>query len=386
MDVHASGELRSPHTAMLVAPSLSGALQIVHLLKTGTAVKTGDVVIEFDPSEQEFNLEQSRSQLEEASQQIAKAQADAAVKAAQDKVDLLKAKFDVRRAELDVQRNELLSEIDAKKNLLNLEEAKRRLEQLQQDISSRAASNTAAIALLEEKRRTSLLGMQQAQQNIDNMKVKSSMDGLVSLKDNQDASGGFGFQGMSLPEYREGDVVFPGRFIAEILDLAQMEVVAKISENDRANVTPGQAAEIRSDAQPDHLLEAKVKTVAGTTSRGGDFGASSVRHFDVTFALLHQESGMRPGTSADITVRGSEMRDQLFLPSQCLFEKDGKLVVFVKQGNHFQSMEAKIKVRTENRIAIENLAEGTEVALVDPEMTAEQKQKASSTSPLGVSQ
>ncbi len=162
LDIHTNGELRTPHASVLAAPAVNGTLQIVRLLKTGATVKAGDVVVEFDPIEQQFNLEQSRSQLAEAEQEITKAKADADVKAAEDQVALLKAKFDVRRAELEVSRNELVSEIDARKNLLNLEEAKRRLAQLEQDINSRTISNKASLALLVEKRQTALLGMQEA--------------------------------------------------------------------------------------------------------------------------------------------------------------------------------------------------------------------------------
>jgi multidrug resistance efflux pump len=56
----------------------------------------------------------------------------------------------VRRAELDVSKNELLSEIDAKKNLLALEEARRALAQLQADIQSHSTSTQAAMALSHE--------------------------------------------------------------------------------------------------------------------------------------------------------------------------------------------------------------------------------------------
>ena len=97
-------------------------------------MKKGDLVMEFDPSEQRYKLEQSRSELFEADQEITKAKADADVQAAQDRVALLKARFDVRRAELEVQKNELMSTIDARKNQLALEQARRVLEQLQQDI------------------------------------------------------------------------------------------------------------------------------------------------------------------------------------------------------------------------------------------------------------
>jgi HlyD family secretion protein len=384
MNINTVAELRTPHSSMVVAPSVSGTLQIIHLLKTGTAVKAGDVVVEFDPSEQEFNLEQSRSQLAEAEQEITKAKADAEVKQAEDKVALLKAKFDVRRAELEVSRNELVSEIDAKKNLLNLDEAKRRLAQLSQDVNSRAASNTAAIALLEEKRRTALLGMQQAQRNIDNMQVKSTIDGLVSIKDNMDASGGMMFPGMQLPEYREGDLVYPGRFMAEVMDVAQMEAVAKVFENDRPNVSLGQNAEIHMDAQPDEVFQAKVKTIAGMASKR-DWGTDTIKRFDVTFDLLSHKAEIRPGTSAEVLVKGAQIKDQLYVPSQCVFDKDGKLVVYVKRGDTFEPVEAKVKFRTENRVSLENLAEGTEVALINPEK-ALREQKNGTPSPLAVGQ
>jgi multidrug resistance efflux pump len=384
LDINTVAELHTPHSSMVVAPSVSGTLQIIHLVKTGTAVKANDVIVEFDPSEQEFNLEQSRSQLAEAGQEIGKAKADAEVKAAEDKVALLKARFDVRRAELEVSRNELVSEIDAKKNLLNLEEAKRRLAQLEQDVNSRAVSNTATIALLQEKRNTALLGMQQAQRNIDNMKVKSPIDGLVSVKENMDASGGMMFTGMQLPEYKEGDLVFPGRFMAEVMDVSQMEAVAKVFENDRPNVSLGQSAEITMDAQPTAVFPAKVKSIAGMASRR-DFGSDTVRRFDVTFDLLRHAAEMRPGSSAQVLVKGTQVKDQLYLPSQCVFDKDGKFVIYVKRGERFEPVEAKIKFRTENRVALEDLPAGTEVALVNPEK-ALKEQKGPAPSAQGIGQ
>ena len=52
------------------------------LVRTGQAVKKGEVVFEFDPSEQHYKLEQNRSELLQAEQEITKAKADAAVLAA----------------------------------------------------------------------------------------------------------------------------------------------------------------------------------------------------------------------------------------------------------------------------------------------------------------
>jgi HlyD family secretion protein len=366
--VYTTGELRSARSAMLVAPSVSGTLQIVRLVKTGDRVAAGDVVFEFDPSEQEYNLEQARSEVLQAEQEITKMKADAAVKAAQDKVALLQAKFALRRAELEVSRNELVSAIDAKKNLLNVEEAKRGQAQLQDDIKSREASNAASLAVLEERRNKSRLSMQVAQLNIDNMTVKSPIGGLIAVKDNQDSTGGFFIWGMALPEYRPGDLVNPGRTIAEVLEIENMEILAKVSENDRGNINPGQPIEVRVDTLPGQTLSGKVKTVAGTTSRGGWWGSSgSERKFDATFQLDKLFAELRPGITAQIIIVGDEVRDALYLPRQALFEKDGKPIAYVRSGDEFQAREVTIKYRTESQVSIEGLKEGDEVALVNPE-------------------
>ena len=183
--IHAKGELSAEHFALLMAPTIGGgSLQITHLLRTGTMVKAGDVVVEFDPSEQQYKLDQNRSDLLQAEQESAKAEADAAVQTAQDKSALLKDKFDVRSAELDVSKNELLSAIDAKKNDLALSEAKRALQQLEEDIKSHAASNQASIAVAKEKHNKAELAIKQAQLNIESMRVRAPISGLAVVERN----------------------------------------------------------------------------------------------------------------------------------------------------------------------------------------------------------
>lgn len=370
IDVFTSGELRAPHSISLIAPSVNGTLQIVSMASTGAAVKPGDVVIQFDPSEQEYNFEQAESQLRQAEQDITKAKADAAVQAAQDQTDLLKARFDVRRAELEVGRNELVSSIDAEKNNLALEEAKRKLAQLEQDVKSRASSGEAGIRVLEEKRNAARLAMQVAKQNIENMTLKSTIQGIVAAKENRDATGGFFFSGMILPEYRAGDLVQSGRVLADVLDINQMEVQAKVSETDRSNIAPNESAEVHIDAHPGEVLPAKVKSVAGLASRDFWSGNSQAK-FPATFQLERNSPNLRPGISALVKVHGVRLNDVLYLPAQSLFDKDGKPIVYVKHGDDFEARTVKVKYRTESRIIIEGLPEGTEVAVVNP--TSKQK-------------
>ncbi|HSG01968.1 MAG TPA: hypothetical protein VLA20_12590, partial [Vicinamibacterales bacterium] len=59
--VHLRGELRATRHATLAAPSVGGMLRILDMLETGAVVRAGDMVVEFDPAEQLYALEQARS-------------------------------------------------------------------------------------------------------------------------------------------------------------------------------------------------------------------------------------------------------------------------------------------------------------------------------------
>ena len=366
MKVFITGELKASHSEMLAAPPIGGgALQITHLLHTGSAVKKGDLVVEFDPSEQHYKFEQSRSELLQAEQEITKAKADAAVSAAQDKVALLKARFDVRRAELDVQKNELVSTIDARKNQLALEGAQRVLAELEQDVKSRSVSNQAAISLAEEKHNKAKLAMDQARGNIGKMRVVAPMDGLVALAKNEGANGGFFFTGMSLPEYREGDQVDPGRTVGEVIDPKGMELVAKVGELERNSIKEGQTVDIQLDALPGPSFRGTVKTVSSNNARNFWDDDSSTR-FEVAITLSSNDPRMRPGLTAHVFINGDPQKNVLYIPRQALFLKDNKRVVFIRKGSNFDTHEVKIQAENESRAAIEGLDSGTEIALIDP--------------------
>jgi len=376
LKIYTSGELRAGKTAMLVAPSVGSALRLIFLANTGTRVKSGDLVADFDPSDQEHNLEIASYDLKQAEQAIAKAKADASVQDAQDKVDLLKAEFDVRRAEMDVSKKDLVSAIDAKKNLLALDEARRHLSQLKEDIPSHAVSNQADIAVAAEKLAKARLSIQQAQKNIQDMHLRAPMDGLVAVQENRQTN--VYYSGMRFSEYRQGDEVQPGGFVAQVLDVGQMEIQGRVAETDRANLSPGEPAEIDVYALPHQMVAGKVKDVAGAALQASFFSDSGASKFGVVIALDHPDPQLRPGLTGLVAISAGEVKNVLYLPPQAIFAKDNNPVVYVRQGSDFVRQKIKITRRSETRIAVEGLVEGTEVALVNPEQVTPKTSAAAS--------
>jgi HlyD family secretion protein len=343
-------------------------------------------VLEFDPSQQEYNLAQNRSDLEQADQEIVKAKADAAVQTAEDQTSLLKAKYAVRKAELEVSKNEILSSIDGQKNILALDEAKRALTQLEQDIRSHGASNDAALAISQEKHHKARLEMDQAELNIKNMKITSPIDGLMVIHGNRDSTGGFFMDGMTLPDYHVGDQVNPGSSIAEVIDSSHLEISAQVGETDRTNLKTGQSVEIKVDALPGESFARKVRTVGGATAR--EFWDDNAKHkFDVAIQLDRADPRLRPGFEAQLSILGDHLARAVSLPAEAVFEHAGKKIVYCERGRGFEMQEVKVLALSEGRAILEGIPVGTVVALVNPDKKGSGKPKegGSATPSLGAS-
>jgi hypothetical protein len=208
--------------------------------------------------------------------------------------------------------------------------------------------------------------VEQAKTAIAGMTLKSPFNGMVSVQDNWDATGGMFITGMIVPEFRAGDQVRSGRPVAQVLE-GTMELQVRLEESARANISPGQKVQIEVDGIPGAQFQGTVKTVASLASRGGMFGMDPTRRFDATFEINSNDSRLRPGETARVTIIGNHLHDVLILPRQAVFDRDGKQIVYLKNGSTFLPRDVKISNRTEGQVIVDGLAEGAEVALTNPE-------------------
>ena len=88
--------------------------------------------------------------------------------------------------------------------------------------------------------------------------------------------------------------------------------------------------------------------------------------FDIAMQLDDTDSHLRPGLTAQIAMSEGKRANTLYVLRQALFQKDGKQIVYLKDGKSFEQRAVKIQGENESRAAIEGLREGDEVALLDP--------------------
>jgi len=163
--------------------------------------------------------------------------------------------------------------------------------------------------------------------------------------------------------------VQPGRAVAEIVDLSEVEIRAKVNEADRTSLATGASASVRIEGAPTLPLTGSTKGVGGLAAKSWwDVGAE--RQFDASFRLDRSEPALRPGMTARVVIAGERLARVQHLPRQVLFEKEGKPVVYVKSGTAFTPTPVRVVRRTETRVVVEGLAADAEVALTNPDRQA----------------
>lgn len=374
LTVSARGELRGGNSEMLTAPMTTGGdLHITTMRHTGELVKANDVVVEFDPTDQEYRLKEAEADVAEARLKVEQAQDQAQAQLEEDTYSIASAEHQVRLAEFDVRKNPILSAIQGRQNDLALKAAQDRLNQIRQDIGSRKATNQAAIEVQQAGVGRADVEVATAKRNLESLTLRAHREGYVALK--QNTSGNFFMEGMTLPDYQPGDTVRAGMAIAEIPDLHNWEIKATIGELDRGHLALGQKVDVGVVALPGRAFHSHVVDLGGT---GGPFWD---RHFECRMKLDDPAPELRPGMSVRIVITTDVLRGVLWIPAQALFESGSRVYVFARSGASFAPKDVKLVRRSESQVVVEGLGEGQVVALSNPEL-APQKKSAATASPL----
>ncbi len=118
--VRLSGTVEAVESTTIAAPRIAGpnsaSLVITRLVKAGTTVRPGDLLVEFDRQAQLSTALDRRAELNDLEQQIRKREAEEVAARARDDSEISQAQSAVSRADLEMAKNEMLPRIQAEKN------------------------------------------------------------------------------------------------------------------------------------------------------------------------------------------------------------------------------------------------------------------------------
>ncbi len=370
--VQIRGEIKALRSVQLTAPSIAGDLQIVKLVPTGTMVKAGDVVVQFDMSTLKNTLEQKQSELKSAEADIEHSRAENRLSQEQQATDVLQGRYDVDRAKLDTSQQEILSEIDGAKTRLKLTDAEQKFKELQQKDTSTKASGDAEIESKKLKRDKALFDVRVTERQIASLTLRAPADGMVTIMPNFRARNWM--TGGSTPDFKEGDRAWGGAVVAELPDLSVVRASARVDEGDRGRLNPAQTATVRIDAIADKEFQATVAEISPLAKI--DYSSwPFTKNFDIALQIVDADTRIRPGMSASGRIAVEKIANGILVPPEAIFEKNGGSVAYVLHGSQFEERPVQVARRSKAELLIgSGLQAGEKVALKDPTQEKQQGQ------------
>ncbi len=286
------------------------------ILRPGAQVKAGSVILELtNPT-----LEQ---QLLDAELKLAAAEAGLSNLKVQLNNDLLQTRAtaanidgDYQKAQMNAEmkealaKDQLVSELELKQAKVDAEQLKVRSQIAKEQLSSKAASTAAQMAVQQSAVDQARALLQLTRQQRDELKVRAGLDGMLQL----------------VP-VEVGAQVAPGTNLARVANPSRLKAEIKIAETQAKDIQLGQKAEV----------DTRVGVVEGRVARIDPSVQNGTRTVDVTL-VGELPKGAVPDLSVDGTIELERLNDILFM-GRPAFGQDQSVVGLFKIGQDGSTAE-----------------------------------------------
>lgn len=357
--VRARGSLQAQRSVPIIAPHIHN-LTIVWLAPPGSHLRPGDPVVRFDSSPAEQDLGEKLSTLQQAQATLAQARAQAQILAQQDQLDRATDENNVQVAKLNVVKQSILGAIAGQEAQIDLQTAQEALRVENAKINLDEKSSQAKIASAQREVAKAQFDVNLDRDYLAHMVLRTPIAGVVTYMMNR--SQGW----MNAKPFKVGDAVWPRATIAEVPDLDTLEMEGNLEEVDRGRVHAGQSVRVHVDALPEATFRGRLAAISPLAEADMDGGFPPKEAFKAYGQMSRVDPRLRPGMNGTLDIVVQRLPDAISIPSQALFTRQGRPVVFVQQGGQFRPVSVRVLARNPDAVAVSGVAEGARVALADP--------------------
>ena len=358
-----SGELRAKNSVSISAPRIRGNIKIVYLVPEGTYVKAGDPVVQFDPTEALTNLKEAESKLEIALSEKEKVIANQKAEMTRLESDLKSAELSYELSKLNLEQMKFEAEIKQQEAKLNHQRNELSFIKSKQDLESRKIIHQSEMHKVDIDVQQRRADLERAKRDLEMLTLTSPEEGLVVYEINWSTG----------RKVILGDAAWPGMTLVSLPDLSTMESLTYVNEVDVSRVKKGLEVLVKLDAFQDSSFKGKISSVA-LLGKNKDRD-SNIKVFEITVDIESRSEILKPGMTTSNKIIINEIPDVIFIPQEAVFEKEGKKIVFVKNGSSFDEQTIEVGEKSENYIVVTNgLNPGEEVALRDPNIKLDEEE------------
>jgi len=154
-------------------------------------------------------------------------------------------------------------------------------------------------------------------------------------------------------------------------DLSRLLINAHVNQLDAGKLSVGQIMVVHSPDSSDQDYQARIEFIAPLATV-----KNNIKGFEVRGVIEGNRESMRPGVSVSITVPIGKAEGVVSLPVTAIFERDGKMVVYVLKGKENECRNVVVGLMDSSRVEIKSgVGEGEEVLMVAPPESEPPKKK-----------
>ena len=135
---------------------------------------------------------------------------------------------------------------------------------------------------------------------------------------------------------RLGDDVYIGQPVARIPDIRTMKVKGFVMENDISRIRPGLKVIVRLDALPAVPFNGIISIVSKVCIE-----RDNKKVFPAVVIISESDLRLKPGMTVSCEYITYEGNDELYVPSNCIFEENRHLYLFVRKRGKLRKTEVK---------------------------------------------
>jgi multidrug resistance efflux pump len=268
-----------------------GQLTLLSIVENGSRVNSGDLLAEFDATDQLKQARDALAKFDDLSHQVDQKRAEQKNNAEKRNSDLIQAESDLKKAEIDIQKGPVLADLEQQKNTVKLEDARAHVASLQRANHFHDQAEAAELRILELQRDRQKLTVERQKENASLLTLRATISGMVALENT--------WRGNSMGHAQEGDRLYSGEALLRVFDPSSMVVLVSVGEPDGAILKPGAKATVHLDAFPDLNFTAHFDSASPVATSGF---ASSVKTFTARFVLDQSDAHLLPDLSAAVDI------------------------------------------------------------------------------------
>lgn len=330
-------------------------LKIVDVINEGKIVKKGDYIAKVDES-QIMNL--MRNQMldkEKTDADLRNAILDSTVMLSNRRQNIINALLDLEYQKIDLEQSKYESEAYQRKTKMSYQKAELAVDKIKRDY------------LLEKNRLKIQVGRHQArverlqtqiesyQKAIAATTIRTPEDGIVMFA--KDRSGKTYGKDTEISIWRP--------LIATLPDMSMVITETYVKEIDIAKIHLNDSVRITIDALPDKVFNGNVIKIATIGEDHKDF---DMKAFKVIIRFEKSDKDLKPGMTSNNDIIINNVQDQLLIPVQAVFKKNGQKVVYLKDNGTILEQVINPMGENEQFVAVGNeLSEGDILLLYQPE-------------------